>query len=115
MKTLVLSDETADRMLSVLRASKQGRAVLESFNQEAEPIGEAELNRAVRLKQAPASWDKLADRHAALKDAYEQSRAELHGLIQWGHDMGVGTTNLGRWSKLAPSTVTNLIRRRDGR
>lgn len=106
MKTLVLTDETYEKVI----ASASAKALLLAHFEYDLPEGD-ELHRLRRAAETPAVFDLMRARLEAVNDAAEDIRLQMHELIRTAHERGIGITPLARWSGYSVARIQQILGR----
>ena len=115
MRTVIVSDETAERMIDVLRRSSEGREVLELFDRSSY-IGlpsDDELARALRESEVPPTVAFTVARLEAAEEAVEHIRAQLHAIVRDAREMRITVPQIMRWTGLSSNTIYRILNREE--
>jgi hypothetical protein len=109
VKTLILNDQTWQKMLDALVDTQLGLEVLSQLDAEPEIPSDRELVAAARSDETPAIFVRRAAERDAARQAGADTRAALDDLIRHAHAAGVGPAVLSRWSGLRPRRVYEVL------
>lgn len=109
MKTLILSDETFEKLIAALHDTELGLEVVRAFTATPEMPSDRELVAAARNGETPEIFKRRVAERDAAREAGADTRAALDDLIVHAHAAGVGPAVLSRWSALRPRRVYEVL------
>jgi hypothetical protein len=113
MKSLILTDDTFERLFNVLEDSEDGRALIREFDARPQLPGDRELLRLSRDKNAepPRAIALARDYRDAGRQAAVDTRERMEALLLHCYAVGVRPVTLGRWFGLRPTRVYEIFNR----
>jgi hypothetical protein len=111
MKTLILSDDTYEKLIAALHETELGLDVVRAMTTKPELPEDRELIKLARSGGGPPD---VIVRACAYRDAGRQAamdtRERVEDLIRHTHEAGVGVRVLSRWFDLAHSRVSEIVK-----